>query len=155
MKIIHRSFREQESRDRALVLRAMDIDHELDRGIVGWRIGVPPEEEANAREQWRLYDLENPVGRPPGAVPDHPVHKGAGAGTLCWALVMFGFFILQSRHGLGIDWARAGVLDVGAVRSGEWWRAVTALTLHVDAPHLFAQVIAAPGRESWRRVPCR
>src|SRR5690606_29475617 len=28
------------------------------------------------------------------------------------------------------------------IRSGEWWRAVTALTLHVDAPHLVANLVA-------------
>lgn len=140
MKVIHRSFREQESRDRALVLRAMGIEHELERGIIGWRIVVPAEEEARAREQWRLYDLENPAGRPSHVSPDHLVREGAAASTLCWGLVLFVFFILQSRHSLGIDWVGAGRLDVGAVRSGEWWRAVTALTLHVDAPHLFANV---------------
>ena len=62
MNVIHRSLREQEARERALVLTAMDIEHQLERSWLAWRIIVPRHEESRAREQWRLYDLENTAG---------------------------------------------------------------------------------------------
>ena len=38
------------------------------------------------------------------------------------------------------QWLECGRLDVALVRAGEWWRAGTALTLHVDGLHLFSNV---------------
>jgi membrane associated rhomboid family serine protease len=142
MKVVHRSLREQESRDRALVLTAMDIEHELERGWVGWRIAVPHHEESRAQEQWRLYDLENTLARSSVARSGGAdiVREGAAASTACWVVLLIAMYVLQSRHAFGIDWVGLGRLDVGAIRSGEWWRAITALTLHVDAPHLIANI---------------
>ena len=142
MKVVHRSLREQESRDRALVLTAMDIEHELERGWVGWRIAVPLHEESRAQEQWRLYDLENTLARSSVARSGGAdiVREGAAASTACWVVLLIARYVLQSRHAFGIDWVGLGRLDVGAIRSGEWWRAITALTLHVDAPHLIANI---------------
>jgi rhomboid protease GluP len=141
MKVVHRSLREQESRERALVLTAMGIEHELERSWLSWRIAVPVHEETRAREQWRLYDLENPARPSSRAAEDHAVvHRFAGASTVCWVAVLITVFYLQNRHVFGIDWVAEGRLNVGAIRSGEWWRAITALTLHVDAPHLIANI---------------
>ena len=39
----------------------------------------------------------------------------------------------------GADWLSLGSLDAGA--RGEWWRAVTALTLHLDQEHLLGNVL--------------
>jgi rhomboid protease GluP len=39
----------------------------------------------------------------------------------------------------GADWLSIGDLDAGAAR--EWWRAVTALTLHLDQEHLLGNVL--------------
>jgi membrane associated rhomboid family serine protease len=49
-------------------------------------------------------------------------------------------FVVEMRHEFGLDWVGAGRLDVAAIRAGEWWRAITALTLHVDAPHLIGNI---------------
>src|SRR5690606_17948410 len=40
------------------------------------------------------------------------------------------------QYALGVEWLAAGGLVAGQVLSGEWWRSVTALTLHVDTGHL-------------------
>jgi rhomboid protease GluP len=39
----------------------------------------------------------------------------------------------------GADWLSLGSLDAGA--RGEWWRAVTALTLHLDQEHLLGNLL--------------
>lgn len=39
-------------------------------------------------------------------------------------------------------WKEAGALDVGRVlRNGEYWRCITALTLHADAQHFFGNLL--------------
>jgi membrane associated rhomboid family serine protease len=138
MVVIYRSLRMRESTDRALVLHAMDIDHSLDRGVLGWRVSVPAHEESRGREQLYLYEQENRAARPkPVRAAPYP---GAAAGAVGWAFVLMIVFSLQSRHRFGIDWLAAGRLDVAAIEAGEWWRAITALTLHVDVAHLFVNI---------------
>ena len=41
----------------------------------------------------------------------------------------------------GVDWTSAGRMEGGAVASGEGWRAITALTLHVDLDHLVSNLV--------------
>ena len=138
MVVIYRSLRMRESADRALVLHAMDIDHSLDRGVLGWRVAVPAHEESRGREQLSLFESENRVARatPIEAAP----RPGAAVGAVCWTFVLLAVFSLQSRHRFGIDWLAEGRLDVAAMYAGEWWRAITALTLHADIAHLFVNI---------------
>ena len=138
MIVVFRSLRMRESADRALVLHAMDIDHSLDRGVLGWRVTVPAHEESRAREQLRLYEIENraPRSQPPETAP----RPGAAIGAVGWTFVLLIGFWLQSRRQFGIDWLEAGRMNVAAVDSGEWWRTITALTLHADVAHLFVNI---------------
>jgi len=128
----------RDSADRALVLHAMNIDHSLDRGVLGWRVAVPDHEESRSREQLFLYEQENRAARPVpmGAAP----RPGAAAGAIAWTFALLIAFWLQSRHQFGIDWLTAGRMDVAAIRAGDWWRAITALTLHADVAHLFVNI---------------
>jgi len=138
MVVIHRSFRLPECREYSLVLQAMDIDHELERGVFGWRVMVPEYDAQFAREQWRLYQLEN---RPkPVRHNEVEPRPGAAVGAIGWALTLMLYYYMQSNFAFGIDWTAAGRVDVGAVRAGEWWRTITALTLHVDTAHLFVNI---------------
>ena len=138
MVVIHRSFRLPECRDYSLVLQAMNIDHELERGVFGWRVLVPEHQAANAREQWRLYQLENrPRPMRHNAVEPRP---GAMLGALVWAVTLLVYFWLQANFAFGIDWTTAGKVHVEIVRAGDWWRTVTALTLHVDIAHVLVNI---------------
>lgn len=139
MVVVHRSFRYPECRDYSLVLRAMNVNHELERGVFGWRVLVPEEEADFAREQWRLYRLENRP-RPTPRYREIEPRRGAALGAAGWAFGLMALYWMQSNFALGIDWTAAGRVDVAAVRAGEWWRTITALTLHVDAAHLLVNI---------------
>jgi rhomboid protease GluP len=56
-------------------------------------------------------------------------------------LVLLAGFLCQQHQALGADWLEAGRAHAGAIASGEWWRTVTALTLHADGPHLFGNLL--------------
>jgi membrane associated rhomboid family serine protease len=58
-----------------------------------------------------------------------------------YVLVLLVAFYGQVTGWQGIDFVAAGGLDGAAVRAGEWWRVVTALTLHGDAGHLIANLV--------------
>jgi len=138
MVVIHRSVRAQETGDRALVLLAMSIDHEIEHGLFGWRLSVPAHEESRAREQLHLWERENhrlgPLARHTAAQP------GAGAAAFGWSLLLMLFYSLQTRYAFGIDWVEFGRTDVALMYAGEWWRAATALTLHADIGHVWVNI---------------
>lgn len=138
MVVIHRSFRLPECRDYSLVLQAMNIEHELERGVFGWRVLVPEHEANHAREQWRLYRLEN-RSRPVLHNVAEP-RPGASIGAVVWAATLLAYFSMQTNFAFGIDWTDAGRLGAGVVRAGEWWRTLTALTLHVDVAHVLVNI---------------
>jgi len=138
MIIIFRSLRDQEAIDRALVLLSMGIEHEIDQGMFGTRLAVPAHAEAQAREQLRLWESENNRSRP---LATHvPAQPGTRAAALAWSALLLFAYGVQVRYAFDIDWVTAGRVDVAAVRAGEWWRAVTALTLHADIAHVLVNI---------------
>jgi rhomboid protease GluP len=53
--------------------------------------------------------------------------------------VMAGMFFLQNM--MGPQWTEAGASSSARIlQHGEWWRAVTALTLHADLSHVMANI---------------
>jgi membrane associated rhomboid family serine protease len=58
------------------------------------------------------------------------------------AAALVAFHLVVVRGAAGAAWFGAGAGDSERVRAGEWWRAVTALALHVDTPHLLSNVVA-------------
>lgn len=138
MVIIHRSVRVQEAGDRALVMLAMGIDHEIERGLFGWRLRVPAHEEVRAREQLRLWESENSRIRPLARYA--PAQPGAAITAIAWSVILLLCFAMQTRYAFGIDWVTIGRVNVGLMHAGEWWRAATALMLHADIGHVMVNV---------------
>lgn len=54
-------------------------------------------------------------------------------------LFRFYLFVGGSLEGMN-RWHEAGIWDNALVRGGEWWRSLTALTLHSDATHVLSNV---------------
>lgn len=138
MVIVHRSVRAQETSDRALVLLAMGIEHDIGRNLFGWWLGVPNHEETRALEQLLLWEKEN---HRIGPLSRHaPTQPGAVAAAVAWTAILMLFYTLQSRYVLGIDWVAAGRVDGVMMAAGEWWRATTALMLHADIGHVMVNI---------------
>jgi membrane associated rhomboid family serine protease len=121
----------EEASERALVLQALGIDSaivELDGRRV---VAVAPEDGPRARAEIDRYDRENASGSP-ALDPSPPISWGFAAAGV-YAAVLIGFW---SRGPW--TWGRA---VAGSIRAGEWWRAVTALTLHADLSHLAGNLL--------------
>jgi membrane associated rhomboid family serine protease len=54
--------------------------------------------------------------------------------------VLLAVGLLAGHEVFNLDWWDAGALETAAVRTGEWWRSVTALTLHADVAHLLGNL---------------
>ncbi len=58
------------------------------------------------------------------------------------ALLLIGFFAITGPRAAHSTWFERGSADATRMMAGEWWRAITALTLHADAPHLAGNAAA-------------
>ena len=123
----------------ALVLDARAIPCHLENDGKIWRLMVPPGHLVSAVREVRLFEEEN-RNWPPPLHPAHPLIENTLA-TLSVLLLLATFhnitrldILLTGSHPL--DWIALGNADTALIRDGQWWRLVTALTLHVNVLHL-------------------
>ena len=89
-------------------------------------------------ELWQ-YETENAPRRP----ADHPVtvvDQDGLWGVAGYVAVVSLVAVLAGEAAFGRDWLAAGRVDGTLIRQGEWWRTVTALTLHSGLPHFIGNV---------------
>ena len=123
-------------RDYSLVLLSQGVIHRLERSSEGpFEIYVTPENEAKSRHQLKLYIKENP---PKEENPPIPLSFSLQP---LWVLLVpvictfadFGNFV-ERMH-------LQGLADADKILRGEWWRTITAITLHGDARHLAGNLV--------------
>jgi len=132
--------RRQACDERLLVLTAVGLPAIVTPLSGMFLLQVSPADAAAALRHLRHYDQENRP--PPPPPPPPPVYPYAWLGCLLYALVLLGVAAAISR-GMGrLDAFEVGELDAARVQAGQYWRAFTALTLHLDGPHLAANLLA-------------
>jgi membrane associated rhomboid family serine protease len=136
--IVFRSRLYPACRERAIVLEAVGIRCELAYENGFHLIHVAPEDSDRAASELAAYEAESQT--PPPRVEPLPDQPGALYGVVAYAAVLMLVAILAQQHALDADWLERGALRVGPLLAGEWWRAVTALTLHLDTWHLLANL---------------
>ena len=135
-----------QSRDRArcqelrLVLDAAGIPSETVFDDGWWLVLVRSEDLTRARAELRAYRDENPT-REPLPKPPLPRYGGGWPGVLGYAAVLLLVAFLAGNYVFSADWFAVGRVQAGLVMAGEWWRPITALTLHGDAGHLAANLV--------------
>lgn len=127
----------------AIVLAAAGIPHWLRQRLDGWALIVPPDDAASALEALAAYDQEN-ASEPVAHADGRPAHPWTITGAVV-ALLLVGFFAITGPRAAGSAWFEAGSADAARIVAGEWWRTITALTLHADPPHLLGNAIALAG----------
>lgn len=139
LRVVFESRNRQSCSDRALVLTAARIPHQVVDDGVSAVLLVPAEHSAEAVEELRLYDDENPpvVTKPQKRV----TYQDAVPGVIGYFLVVCTVAGLAGYSYFGHDWFAAGRVDGNLIRNGEWWRTITALTLHSGARHLVGNVV--------------
>ncbi len=123
----------------ALVLQAVGIPCEVLPRDGAYALVVQARDADRAREQLRLYLHENRA-RSLRFDPRFGVHNGLACACLYGVTILL-IDILQQNQAFSLDWWRAGMSHAGLIREGEWWRAVTALSLHADSIHLAGNLV--------------
>ena len=124
---------EARANELALVLTARGIPFQRQAGLTGWELWVPLADAPAAANELTLYRHENAK-----AVGVRPLEEvgAARAGVVWYVATLLAVFFALHVALFQRDWLGAGRLEAGALWDGEWWRAVTALTVHLDLDHL-------------------
>jgi membrane associated rhomboid family serine protease len=128
----------------ALTLQARKIPCRLLQAGGGWQLLVPPEYLAAALDELRRFEAENRNWPPP--LPPATALLDNLLITLSVLALLATFHNIVHYHltpfGLpSVDWIGRGNAAAGPIRSGEVWRAITALTLHADGLHLLGNLL--------------
>lgn len=124
--------------DWALLLDSVGIPYERRTTATGTSLWVAPEDHARAARELAHYRRENRA--PPPAPVVWPSHPHAIYGVYGYALVLVAITLAALARAGHHGWVSAGVLDAGFLARGEWWRVITALTLHGDLLHLLSNL---------------
>lgn len=126
--------------ERSFVLLALGIASQLlyDYDERSWCLLVAPADVANATRQLAGYEREIPPKH--RRAQSDVIQPYAWVAPVIYAALMLAVGYLAGSKALASDWLDAGAVDTVLVRGGEWWRAVTALTLHFDVGHLLSNL---------------
>ncbi len=140
---VHRSRRRASAEEHALVLTAVGIASELSREDEHYVLRVDPRDEAEAHAHLAQYRQEKQAARVPApALAPPALHSGSWVGCVLYGAVLIGVAYAVGDGVFRLDAFDLGDLDAASVRQGEWWRAWTALTLHLDPAHIAANLAA-------------
>jgi rhomboid protease GluP len=137
MPVVRSASSERIARDWELVLTAVGIPCAVERRGFEWDLVVGPTDATRAHAELAGYEQERAATVPSAAaIPEY----GSTWAGLGFAVLLVAFAQLTGTRGDATALFRAGEAHAAAIVGGEWWRAVTALTLHADALHLVANV---------------
>lgn len=123
-----------------LVLDSVGIAARAQHDRGEWFLIVPGSQVDRALAEIDSYREENASQRR-GSVVSRPARSGAGLGVAVYIGTLLLLTVWDQRNLFGLDWQTTGEMNAGAVMAGQVWRCFTALTLHVDAGHLIANLV--------------
>ncbi len=139
MRVVFESGNRRACADRSLVLSAANIPHQVISDLSGYAVIVPAEVSAEAIAELHLYEEENPPPRPPPKINFQ--YQNAVPGIIGYLVVIVLFAGLSWSSAFNEDWLAAGRVDGILIRAGEWWRSLTALTMHSGFRHLAGNIV--------------
>jgi membrane associated rhomboid family serine protease len=125
--------------ERAFMLSAVGISSAIEFDREGYRLSVDAESAAAALEHLHAYESERRMLRPRRSAP-RPALPHAWVGCALYVIVLIAVALAVANGWWRLDAFDVGELDAAQVQRGQWWRAWTALTLHLDGPHLLANL---------------
>ena len=138
LRVVFESRNRRSCSDRSLVLESARIPYTIVDDGPTCAIVVPAEYSSRAVEELRLYEDENPPFR--RKVRRRIVYQDALPGVIGYVLIVCGVAWLAGYAFFGESWFSAGRVDGTLIREGEWWRTITALTLHSGVKHLLGNL---------------
>ncbi len=123
----------------SLVLAAEGIPHGLVASEGAFWVAIDESDRVRAEALLASWVRENakPQPSPPSLQPDEPTNAGIWIG-----LALAAFFLFTGPWSETSSYFERGTADARRIVHGEFWRAVTALTLHSDAAHVLGNAFS-------------
>jgi rhomboid protease GluP len=121
-----------------LILSATGIACTSSRSRDGWEIWVQEADHPAAIDKISQYFRENPEKQPPPALP--PLGRFKTRGGVWAALLPAVFYWAETYYGVTGTFVEKYGAASDRIKDGEVYRAVTALLLHSDIPHLLGNM---------------
>jgi rhomboid protease GluP len=128
-----------EAEQHALVLVALGMASRLVSSATGTSLFVASPDAAKARSEIAAYDQEN-TPRPTTGWASRPLREGINGALIFCAILLF-VDAAAGRNAFSYDWLALGNAQAGLIKHGEWWRVITALSLHADGAHLLSNMV--------------
>jgi rhomboid protease GluP len=127
--------------DLSLVLDQEGIPHEVRRlGELQWGLEIGDLDAERAEAALTAFEQQNPPATRPPPQLVHPL-TGAVVCGVAFALALVAMYLRTGPETSASPWFERGSADAAAILRGEWWRSVTALTLHADAAHVAGNAV--------------
>lgn len=128
----------------ALVLDSRGVPCCLQQGINGLELLVPASRIQQACHELRRFETHN-LGWPPAPIPPSTLKENVLA-TISILILLATFHNITQMDAASFgfplpDWVSLGDARSANILSGQWWRIVTALTLHADWAHLSSNLV--------------
>ncbi len=120
------------------VLNSKGISNKTEKDSFGWFLLVPENMVAAAELEIELYEKEN---IPPPPEPEKLVFTVNKALFLIVPILLVAFHLYAGYTDHPYNWLDHGRTSAELIVKGEWWRAVTALTLHGDIKHVLSNAV--------------
>ena len=129
----------KEAEDWVLVLAAAGISSKIEKIPGGWALTVAWRDQERVAKELAAFQEENQAEAEGsnGGVEYGKTYAGFAA-----AACLLGFYVVTGPRDPAVAWFLLGSASAEAILSGETWRAVTALTLHADLPHVVANAVS-------------
>lgn len=138
--IVHRGANRQLCSDRALVLHSVGIPYQIVETEDDHVLLVAAANGEKAKFELWQYERENQPAPTIGRLIE-PDYEKAVPGIIVYLLIVVTVAWLNGRGAFALDWLGAGRVDGSLVRQGEWWRTITALTLHGGIRHILGNIV--------------
>jgi rhomboid protease GluP len=137
---VFRSYWRRDCDDRAFMLGAVGLASAIEQRGHHFILEVAEADAPRALTHLAQYEAENRTPEP--APPAPPLHANAWVGCVGYTVWLVGVAYAISNGLVRLDAFHTGELDAARVQSGQWWRAWTALTLHLSGLHLASNLCA-------------
>ena len=124
------------AREHGLVVGAMALPYWIERADGEWVLLVEEKSIDLVRQELDAFEAEEKEKPPARALL--PAEKIPTFSLYVAGWLLIAFYLVQRR--MGESWMDSGAADNWAILHGQWWRTITALTLHADGPHLLANL---------------
>ncbi|MEQ1860138.1 MAG: rhomboid family intramembrane serine protease [Chthoniobacteraceae bacterium] len=127
-----------QAQERGLVAAALEVAYWVKREGRGFVLYVEPPQQARVAEELAKFETENAQRHAQKAPPEAALPK---LDTLplfvaAWVTCMF----WAAQNFAPESWIDLGDANNRAILTGQWWRTITALTLHGDLSHFMANL---------------